>query len=78
MTFQSLEYLLFFPIVFLLYWTVCSNSKTLQNGLLVAVSLVFYGWWDWHFLGLLLLTAFSTFLIGWWMGKSIDRRMRKS
>ena len=77
MTFQSLEYLLFFPIVFLLYWTVCRKSKTLQNGLLVAVSLVFYGWWDWHFLGLLLLTAFSTFLIGWWMGKSNDQRIRK-
>ena len=77
MTFQSLEYLIFYPIVFLLYWTVCHKSKTLQNGLIVAASLVFYDWWDWRFLGLLLLTACSTFLVGWWMGKSNDQRMRK-
>lgn len=50
MTFQSLEYLIFLPVVFILYWTVCRGSKTLQNGLIVAASLVFYGWWDWRFL----------------------------
>lgn len=59
MTFQSLEYLIFFPIVFILYWTVFRRSKNLQNGLVVAASLVFYGWWDWRFLGLLLLTIKS-------------------
>ena len=40
MTFQSLEYLIFFPVVFLLYWMVCRNSKERQNGLIVASSLV--------------------------------------
>lgn len=49
MTFQSLEYLIFLPVVFILYWTVCRGSKTLQNELIVAASLVFYGWWDWRF-----------------------------
>lgn len=38
MTFQSLEYLIFLPVVFILYWTVCRGSKTLQNGLIVAAS----------------------------------------
>lgn len=52
MTFQSLEYLIFLQVVFILYWTLCRGSKTLQNGLIVAASLVFYGWWDWRFLGL--------------------------
>ena len=77
MTFQSLEYLVFLPVVFILYWTVCRRSKALQNGLIVAASLVFYGWWDWRFLGLLLLTAFSTFFSGWWMGLAEERKQRK-
>lgn len=77
MTFQSLEYLIFLPVVFLFYWTLCRRSKTLQNGLIVAASLVFYGWWDWRFLGLLLLTAFSTFFAGMWMGKIDDEKKRK-
>ena len=77
MTFQSLEYLIFLPVVFILYWTVCRGSKTLQNGLIVAASLVFYGWWDWRFLGLLLLTAFSTFFASMWMGRTDKEKKRK-
>ena len=77
MTFQSLEYLIFLPVVFILYWTLCRRSKTLQNGLIVVASLVFYGMWDWRFLGLLLLTAFSTFFAGRWMGKTDDDKKRK-
>lgn len=49
----------------------------LQNGLIVVASLVFYGWWDWRFIGLLLITAFSTYLAGWWMGKTNNQRNRK-
>ena len=77
MTFQSLEYLLFLPVVFILYETLCRGSKTLQNGLIVAASLVFYGCWDWRFLGLLLVTAFSTFFAGWWIGRTDNTRKRK-
>lgn len=77
MTFQSLEYLIFLPVVFMLYWTVCRKSKVLQNGLIVVASLVFYGWWDSRFLGLLLLSAFSTFFAGWWIGQTTDQRKQK-
>ena len=77
MTFQSLEYLFFLPIVFVIYWVVCRKSATWQNGFIVLASLVFYGWWDWRFLGLLLLTALSTFFAGWWMGRTADERKRK-
>lgn len=77
MTFQSFEYIVFLPIVFLLYWTVSRRNKTLQNGLIVVASLVFYGWWDWRFLGLLLLTAFSTFWAGWLMGNTEEQNKRK-
>ena len=77
MTFQSLEYLIFLPVVFIIYWTVCRGSKTLQNGLIVGASLVFYGWWDCRFLGLLLITAFSTFFAGMMMGMTDDEKKRK-
>lgn len=50
----------------------------LQNGLIVVASLLFYGWWDWRFLGLLLLTAFSTFFAAWWMGKTDNQKKRKA
>lgn len=77
MTFQSLEFLLFFPIVFLLYWTVCRKSRMMQNGLIVLASIVFYSWWDIRFIGLLLLTALSTFFAGWWLGKTDTQKTRK-
>lgn len=77
MTFQSLEFLLFFPIVFLLYWTVCRKSRMMQNGLIVVASIVFYSWWDLRFIGLLLLTAISTFFAGWWLGKTNTQKIRK-
>lgn len=38
---------------------------------------MFYGRWDWRFLGLLLVTAFSTFFAGWWMGRTDNTRKRK-
>jgi len=56
MLFNSLEFLLFLPIVFLLYWFVFKQLKW-QNLFLVVVSYLFYGWWDWRFL---LLIAFTT------------------
>lgn len=76
MTFASIEYIIFLPVVFLLYWIVCSRNKTLQNGLIVLASLFFYGFWDWRFLGLLLVTAFSTFFAGLWMNTQQDDKKR--
>lgn len=57
MLFNSYIFLLFFPIVFVLYWFIFKNSIKLQNLFILVVSYVFYGWWDWHFL---LLIAFSS------------------
>lgn len=77
MTFQSLEYLIFFSILFILHWTLFSKRKEHQNGLIVVASLVFYGWWDWRFLGLLIITALSTFLSSRWMDNTKDAKKRK-
>lgn len=59
MLFNSIDYLLFLPVVFLLYWFVFNKSVTIQNVLLMAASYFFYACWDWRFLFLL---AFSTIL----------------
>lgn len=64
MTFASVEYLIFFSVVFLIYW-ILGKNKNIQNLLIVISSLVFYGWWDWRFLGLLLITTLSTYYGGY-------------
>ncbi len=52
MLFNSVEFLWFLPIVFILYWLLNSNLR-LQNFLLLVASYIFYGWWDWRFLSLI-------------------------
>src|SRR5688500_14512964 len=57
MLFNSISFLVFFPIVFILYWFVTNKSLKAQNWLLLFASYYFYSCWDWRFLFLL---AFST------------------
>lgn len=63
MLFNSIEYLFFLPVVFLLYWFVFKPLKW-QNLLVVVVSYVFYGWWNWKFLILIAITTVCSFLSG--------------
>ena len=64
MLFNSPEFLLFLPIVFGLYWFVTQRNLKAQNLLLLVASYVFYGWWDWRFLGLIALSTIVDFLVG--------------
>lgn len=61
--FNSFEFLVFLPIVFLLYWFVFKPLRW-QNLFVVAASYLFYGWWDWRFLLLIALTTFCSFMSG--------------
>lgn len=63
MLFNSYEFLIFLPIVFLLYWFVFHNRRW-QNLLVVIASYVFYGWWDWRFLFLIAFTSLCSFSSG--------------
>ncbi len=56
MIFNSNVFLVFVAVVSLLYWLVRHRASH-RDGLILAASLVFYGWWDWRFLGLLMLTG---------------------
>jgi alginate O-acetyltransferase complex protein AlgI len=69
MLFNSIEFLVFLPLVFVLYWFVFSRNKIFQNSFLLLTSYVFYSFWDWRFSFLL---AFSTFL-DYSLGIIIDR-----
>ena len=69
MLFNSFEFALFLPLVFLLYWFVFNRNLKWQNFFVVVVSYLFYGWWDWRFL---LLIAFTTFC-SWLSGVLIER-----
>lgn len=63
MLFNSIEFLFFLPIVFLLYW-FGHKSRQWQNVTVVVASYVFYGWWDWRFLFLIALTTICSYISG--------------
>ena len=67
MLFNSIEYALFLPIVFILYWLFSKQYK-IQNVLIVIASYIFYVWWDWRFL---ILIAFTS-LCSWGSGILIE------
>lgn len=68
MFFNSLDYAIFLPIVFTLYWLL-NGRHTWQNIILLIASYVFYAWWDYRFLGLLI---FST-LLDYFSGHKIEQ-----
>lgn len=57
MLFNSIDFAIFLPVVFVLYWGVFQRGVRLRNLFLIVTGSVFYGWWDWRFLGLLYFTA---------------------
>ena len=61
MVFTSIEFLVFLPIVFLIYWFIVNKNTRLQNAFIVLASYVFYGWWDIRFLTLIVLTSFCSY-----------------
>ena len=63
MLFNSLEFVVFFPIVFAVYWFARQNCK-LQNAIFVVASGVFYAWVDWRFVFLIGFTAMLTYITG--------------
>jgi len=69
MIFSSVEFAVFLPIVFLLYWFLFSKNAKWQNICLILASYTFYGMWDWRFLGLLAFTTFSTWFSALYIGR---------
>lgn len=64
MLFNSIDFAVFLPIVFILYWFVTNKNLKLQNFLIVVASFIFYGWWDWRFLSLILFSTLVDYSVG--------------
>lgn len=77
MLFNSIDFALFLPIVFFLYWFVVNNNLKRQNFLIVLASYFFYGCWDWRFLSLILFSTIVDYAIGLRLSKQENQQKRK-
>lgn len=77
MLFNTLNYAVFLPIVFILYWFVMNKSYKLQNVLLLVSSYFFYACWDWRFLFLLIFSTVLDYYTGIKMSEAKDQNQKK-
>lgn len=77
MLFNTLNFAIFLPIVFLLYWFVANRSLKLQNIFLLIVSYFFYACWDWRFLFLLIFSTLLDYYTGIKMFDSKNKNEKK-
>jgi alginate O-acetyltransferase complex protein AlgI len=77
MLFNSLDFAIFLPLVFVLYWFVFNNNLKYQNLLVAVASYVFYGWWDWRFLALILFSTLVDYSIGRALGREYNSKKRR-
>ncbi len=78
MLFNSLDFAIFLPIVFLLYWFVFQRKLKAQNVFVIFASYVFYGWWDWRFLSLIIFSTVVDYLVGIGLSKNLEQAKRKT
>ncbi|GHC00592.1 MBOAT family O-acyltransferase [Cerasicoccus arenae] len=76
MVFTSLTFILFLTLVFSLYWLLRRRSP--QNFLILVASYVFYGWWDWRFLSLIVISSVIDFTSGIMIDKSEKQGVRRA
>lgn len=68
MLFPTMIFGLFFLFVYATAWSL-ERENGRRKVFLVLVSWVFYGWWDWRFVGLLILSA----LFNWWAADRVSK-----
>ncbi len=78
MLFNSIDFAIFLPIVFALYWLLKNFNLKFQNLLIVAASYLFYGWWDWRFLSLILFSTIIDYTVGVYLSKTSHAGKRKA
>lgn len=77
MLFNSIDFAIFLPVVFIIYWFVVNKNLALQNLMILIASYVFYGWWDWRFLSLIFISSITDYAIGIGLDKSKSKKKRK-
>lgn len=75
MLFNSIDFAVFLPIVFTIYWLI--RNVKLQNFFIVVASYVFYGWWDWRFLSLILFSTLVDYFVGVKLSNAKNKLNRK-
>lgn len=78
MLFNTIDFAIFMPIVFLLYWFVFKKSIKIQNLFLLVASYFFYACWDWRFLGLIFLSSLIDYSVGLALAKTEQKSKRKA
>lgn len=76
MLFNSFEYLIFLPVVFLLYW-FAFRSKNGRNLLIILASYVFYAWWDVRFLALIIAVTLVSYIGAVYIDRAAGGRWRR-
>ena len=78
MVFNSVSFLVFFLLFFQTYWLI-NNRLTLpaRNLFIIISSYVFYGWWDWRFLSLIIISSVTDYIVGLLMHGATNRFRRK-
>ena len=77
MLFHTIDFAIFLPIVFILYWFFAGKRVNLQNSLIVVSSYVFYGLWDWRFLSLIVFSTIVDYSVGYKLKKEKNQIKRK-
>ena len=77
MLFNSFDFGFFLVIVYTLYWAIGVKRRTSQNVLLLISSYIFYGLWDWRFLGLLLASSLLDYFAGIFIQKAEKKSIQK-
>lgn len=76
MLFNSIDFTIFLPTVFVIYWLIGGKQRRIQNLFLLIVSYIFYGWWDWRFLFLLLTSSTVDYVVGLSISRSRSQLTR--
>jgi alginate O-acetyltransferase complex protein AlgI len=77
MLFNSIDFAIFLPLVFAIYWLLQKRGLATQNLFIVCSSYVFYGWWDWRFLGLIFFSTLVDYVVSLGLNKANNPLLRK-
>ncbi|NQY68565.1 MAG: MBOAT family protein, partial [Flavobacteriales bacterium] len=78
MLFDTFEFSIFLPIVFILYWIIPNKNISLQNCFLIVTSYIFYGWWNWQLVPLIAISTLIDYAVGLLLlsnSNAIERRI---
>lgn len=77
MIFNSIDFAIYLPLVFLIYWFLLGKNLRAQNFFLLVASYVFYGWWDWRFLSLITISSLIDYIVALRLQSTNDTKQRK-